>query len=920
MAPLKRIFHCVITVIMTINIAYAKKSDNLYEDALTAFHQEEYGRSIVLLKETMFQDPKHLSSRILLGRAFLLSRKFEDAENQFRQAIIDGADTSQIVIPLGQSLLYQGEFDALLEVVKHDVKTSVNQTEILALRGRAYLELNQFELARDVYESAIRFAPSEPTGYLGNAILELKLGNVTQGDIELNKVLKLDGKNAEALELKGDVLFKKGDLSLAQKYLEQSLAINKSSLRARLLLAEIYIAESEPEKALKHVSYVLELSPNYPNANLLYALVLVKLNKKNDAIKVTKNLSAYLSKIDEKDLNKYPSIRLILGTSLYIQESWENAYGHLNFYAQKYPGHEQSHLMVAELDTRFERYNAALRILEHYDGESKSIEYWLLHLSGLVKLKDHFSALIKVEQALEVFPKDNRLLEYKVKLLLATNNLSAALTLLEQLYQQGAASDELTLLLAQLQLDDLQLTQANAVVSTLLEKDTNNPIYLSLSAGVDLRTGRSEEAESKLKKAISLAPKMLQLYLNLHYVYLQQGKINLAAELLNQAYKKAPKSTFVITKLATLAEQVNNLAIAVDWRQKLYQLNPNDLDNLLGLSDNLIKLGQGKASLDLLLPQRINNRLNVRFLSGLAATYVSLKQCDSAVAVLDIWRGLSLENDEQLASVAENYMQCGSYELAHKSLENAEIINPKSKKVQLVRAQWLLNLKQGRLALKLLEPLADNADMKVLILQIKAYEQLKWYKSAIQTGRILYSKYPYPIYAYRLFELLKNNNLTEEGIHVLNSHLQQYENYNIRWTLALEYLYTGHNAEAVLHFSILAEQYQDARAFRQLAIINRQNKNKALAYAAKAFELDSASPAVAATYGWLLVQNDQPQKGLSHLRFAHARDSRQPTLLYRLAETLLMLNQEEQAKVLLKQAVQYDFPDKALALTRLESL
>ena len=29
-----------------------------------------------------------------------------------------------------------------------------------------------------------------------------------------------------------------------------------------------------------------------------------------------------------------------------------------------------------------------------------------------------------------------------------------------------------------------------------------------------------KEAESKLKKAISLAPKMLQLYLNFHYVYL----------------------------------------------------------------------------------------------------------------------------------------------------------------------------------------------------------------------------------------------------------------------------------------------------------------------------------------------------------------------------------------------------------------
>lgn len=920
MASLKMILHFVITVVITVNIAYAKNIDQLYEEALTAFHQEEYGKSIVLLKETMFQNPKHLSSRILLGRAFLLSRKFKDAESQFKQAITDGADKSQIVIPLGQSLLYQGEFDELLEIVKLDEKYSVNQTEILALRGRAYLELNQFELARESYDSAIHFAPLEPIGYLGNAILELKLGNVTQGDIGLNKVLELDRQNAEALQLKGDVLFKKGNLPLAQQYLEQSLAINKSSLRARLLLAEIYIVESEPEKALKHVSYVLELSPNYPNANLLYAFVLVKLNKKNDAVQVTKNLSTYLSKIDEGDLNKYPSMRLILGMSLYIQESWENAYGHLNFYAQKYPGHEQSHLMVAELDMRFNRYNAALEILQHYNGESKSIEFWLLNLGGLVNLKEHFSAIIKVEQALEIFPKDIRLLEYKVKLLLATNNLPAALTLLEQLYKQGSASDKLTFLLGQLQLDALQLTQANAVVSTLLEKETNNPVYLSLSAGVDLRSGRSEQAEAKLKKAISLAPKMLQLYLNLHYVYLQQGKINLAAESLNQAYRMAPRSTFVIAKLAALAEYVQNWAVAVDWRQKLYQLNSNDLDNIFGLSDNLIKLGQGKASLDLLLPQRMDNRLNVLLLSKLAATYVSLEQCDSALPVLGVWRGLSLDNEEQLASVAKMYVQCGRFELAHKSLAKAETLNPKSKKVQLVRAQWLINIKQGRLALKLLKPLANDGRMQALILQIMAYEQLNLHKSAIQTGRKLYKMYPNPLYAYRLFELLKNNNLTEEGVGVLITHLEQYKNYNIRRTLALEYLHTGHIAEAEQHFLVLAEKYQDARAFRQLAIINRQNKNKALLYAAKALELDSASPAVAATYGWLLVQNKQPQEGLPHLRFALARDSKQPTLLYRLAETLLMLNQQKQAKELLEQAVQYDFPDKELAVTRLKSL
>jgi putative PEP-CTERM system TPR-repeat lipoprotein len=908
--------------IISMDISYANtNTDELYEKALNAYNDEDYGTSIVLLKDIMSRNPEHLSGRILLGRSFLQSRQFRSAESQFRQAIIDGADKSQILIAFGQSLLFQGEYEALLDTIKLS-PNSINKVDILAMRGRSYFELNRFSLAMDSYNKAISFQPSNTAGYLGNAIVELKLGNLTKGEAWLDKALDLDSENAEALQLKGDVLFRQGNMPLAKKYIERSVAIDENNFRARLLLAEIYIAETELDNAFEHVKFVLELEPDYPNANLLYAFILLKQDRKVDAQKVSKDLSSSLSKIDESDLNKYPVIRLILGTSLYIQESWENAYGHLHFYAEKYAGHEQSHIMTAELDIRFERYGSALNILNHYNGESKSSQYWLLTLIGLINQGDHVAALTIVENALKSYPEDVQLLSYKVKLLIANDDLSSALALLTDLYNKGQASDELTLLLGQLQLSVSELEQADKVAKNLLENQPDNPVYLSLSAGIDFKMGQHAVAENKLKKAIELAPKMLQLYINLHYVYLEQGKIDLASNLLNIANQKKPKDPFIILKLAELSERVYNFEVANKWRRELYKFAPEDLSNLINLADNLLKLKQGDVALDLLLPHRVYNRLNIQYLSRLAASYVSVEQCDDATRVLDILHGLSFENTDQLASIASMFIECGRYQKAHKSLEAAEKISSENHKTILVRAQWFIVVNQQNLALKLLQPLIVESNRKAIELQVKAYDSMNANEEAVSSAKVLYSKYPMPINAHRLFNALKKNKKDEEGIKVLENYLLDHENFNLRRIIAFEYLELEDLMKAEKSFTILAEKYQWSGGYRQLALIKKsQGKiNEAVDYAKKSYQLDSNSPAVAATYGWLLVQSGQAGLGLPHLRFAHARDGRQPTLMFRLGETLLLLDQPQQAKSMFQQAIEYDFPEKQKASARLKEL
>jgi len=236
--------------------------------------------------------------------------------------------------------------------------------------------------------------------------------------------------------------------------------------------------------------------------------------------------------------------------------------------------------------------------------------------------------------------------------------------------------------------------------------------------------------------------------------------------------------------------------------------------------------------------------------------------------------------------------------------------------------QPLIEIKQEKLALKTLQPLVNKANRKALELQVIAYDAIGSNNDAIKVAKQLYKEYPQPIYAHRLFLILKKNRKVEEGFLVLENHLKNNNNINIRKIIASEYLEHGNHTQAEKFYTVLAQEFKDADAYRQLAVIRSQQGaiSEGLELAQNAYTLDANSPSIAATYGWLLVQSGQAEQGLPLLRFANARDSRQPTLMFRLAETLLILKQPRQAKTLFEKAITYDFPDKHKAVIRLSEL
>ncbi|MCH9670801.1 MAG: tetratricopeptide repeat protein, partial [Gammaproteobacteria bacterium] len=160
-----------------------------------------------------------------------------------------------------------------------------------------------------------------------------------------------------------------------------------------------------------------------------------------------------------------------------------------------------------------------------------------------------------------------------------------------------------------------------------------------------------------------------------------------------------------------------------------------------------------------------------------------------------------------------------------------------------------------------------------------------------------------------LFQARMRNGDWAKGISELEAWLKaKPDDYLIVDLLAQTRLHRGEFKEA----GVLYEKLH-ARAPTSIAILNnlamiyqRANDPRAIKLAERAYELAPNVPAIADTYGWILTEQGQAEKGLPLLRNAFARESRDRGIRYHLALALKALGRIDEARKELEGALEGD--------------
>jgi len=208
-----------------------------------------------------------------LGLLYLKLNRVKDAEKDFKQSLLLRPDYLEPVIALG-----------IIEELKQDYKKAVtyykraidiapaDRTLILRL-ARAYFLSGSLGMAESEYKRAIVNYPDMPDAFLGLAEIYLRMEKTEEALSVLSGLLKIDGKNTNALLLTGIIYFDQQSYIEAIEYLSEVLDAEKENqaayfylgaanerigqrVKAKEFLKKAIVLDSNDEDALNYLGYM----------------------------------------------------------------------------------------------------------------------------------------------------------------------------------------------------------------------------------------------------------------------------------------------------------------------------------------------------------------------------------------------------------------------------------------------------------------------------------------------------------------------------------------------------------------------------------------------------------------------------------------------------------------------------------------
>jgi tetratricopeptide (TPR) repeat protein len=298
------------TVAGTPAIPETAKAEELFQAAGAALRNGNYQLSVDMLSRVVTLEPTHKRAWLLLGSAhaalqqydlavgafrkqtelnpydefaytgmggvFLQQQKYPEAVEAFRKQLevkpLDAAAQSRLGFALHRMGKYQ---EAVHELEKAAVLDS-NSADLQVNLGRSYLKLNQPEEALKAFDKAVELQPSTTT--FNNVAYELSLSgthldraqqyaesavaataaqlrNVSLSRLTVDDLQRVSGI-AAYWDTLGWVFFQKGDLDMAEKFVEASWLLDLHG-EVGDHLAQIYEKRDQKEKAIQQYARAL---------------------------------------------------------------------------------------------------------------------------------------------------------------------------------------------------------------------------------------------------------------------------------------------------------------------------------------------------------------------------------------------------------------------------------------------------------------------------------------------------------------------------------------------------------------------------------------------------------------------------------------------------------------------------------------
>ncbi len=546
-------------------------------------------------------DPKNTTALVSLGTAQTLQKNFPEAEKSFQDALQANPKDKTALVSLANYYRAIKAVDKAEAAYRNALSIYPGDRDIYPQVAIFFAQIGKFDESEKTFRNAQTLNPKDPTASLLLAdvfifrrqtaelqtlFADMKKSFPDNMDVakkiavtyideapdkaraEVDRMLKINSKNPDALALLGQLQFnagqddaavatftslppnlanpqpefvlgqiamKKGQADAAQTHFQKSIAINGGYLPPRVGLAETLLNKGDSAGALSEIRKVLAGQPGYIPARIL--LTRIELVQKNftDA---EKDLLAL-----QKDA---PDNAIVLRqvATLYDMRSKpaEAEKNYLRAY-EIVPNSQVALQDIVQFYVRAKQFDRAIQKINSVPDDKKQIYHY--ELMGLV-----YNQAGKYKEA-----------EAAYKMAVEKDPSKAALTLLASLYiERGQLDDGLK------SLDEL------------IKQSPNHAGAMAFKGMIYEKQGKMDDAMRSYKEAIKIDPNNFVAGNNLAYMLAEQGSdLNTALSLAQMARKSQPENPSTADTLGWVYYKLGNYLLARDQALFAVSKQPNDM-------------------------------------------------------------------------------------------------------------------------------------------------------------------------------------------------------------------------------------------------------------------------------------------------------------------------------------------------------
>jgi putative PEP-CTERM system TPR-repeat lipoprotein len=908
--PSYRLCHrvCIGLVLGALSVTPVWAEGGGVDKAQAFFDVGNYNAAEIELKSLLQADPNLLDARVLLARVYLRAGNGAAAEKELERALDIGADPAALRFEIVEAKLQQQRFKEVLETLDVDALPDDARARALALRGRAHIGLRDNDAAKQAFADAVALDPSDREAAAGLVQLALLDGDIATADAASERLL-------ERYPQEPDVL---------------------------LLRAEVERRAERPEAAVSRFGEVLVLEPENLRALLGRATTLVSMRRFDEA-------RADLEQAEGIQPN-IVIVSYLRGVMAFYERDWEQAGEHLQLVLGAQPAHVQSQLLMGIVSYARDDLQLAEEYLSRVNAAlpgnlqaAKVLAATLLKLREPGQAADVLEPVVDTEdpqimallgsaymlagdqqrgqewlaRAVEVAPDVAALRTQLALTLIAGGDMGGAIDELQSAVDLGQEVLQADVLLVLAKLKEKRYDEAIAASEALEQRRPDSPVAYNLTGLALLAQGKLDEARARFDKALELDAEFVTALINGARVEVAADDLDAAEGQYRRALQQDPKNLAALLGMAALAELRDDDGGIVEWLNKAQDANPAARQPGLLLSRYYIDRQDHLKALSVAsdLAGRFPDDADVLEMLGRAQTLTD----EPASAIRSFDQILAKRPDDARIHYLKGGAQWKSEDLgaARRSFERAAELKPDFVDARVALASVLVAADAHQDALDVARGLQADYPDQPLGFRIEGTVQMaaRNPQGAIGPLRQAVELAPSPTLVRQLAEAYTRADRAGDAIALLEDwSRQQPEDLSSQAMLAMLMHGEGMVDGALpIYERLYAAGQNNILILNNLAwILHERGDARALEIAAKAYEMDPNRPEVADTYGWILFNTGQRDKGLSILQQAHLAYPTQTEIAYHTAVALSDAGRSSEALPILRRLLR-EHPNAAEA-------